>query len=416
MKDEYIYERDKDECVVGRVLLGYCTDSNIEVTLNWLTSANNNSRFNMTTSTIMTDATEIPLGLTCDMHVHLRDGEMCELVTPMIRDGGVSIVYVMPNLQPPIITLEQVRQYRQKLQKLSPKTTFLMSLYLSSKLDPKMVEQAAKENLIHGIKCYPAGVTTNSSDSNVDPNDFSQFYPIFEVMERTGLVLNLHGEKPSCAENDINVLNAEKHFLPALLKLHDDFPNLKIILEHATTKDAIDTINKINENITDPSKIRVVGSITAHHLWLTIDDWAGNPINFCKPVAKLPVDKKALISAAISGKPWFIFGSDSAPHPIENKAKPCNVSAGIFTQRYALQYLAEIFAKYDSLDKLSDFVSKFPLQFYDVDSSLIQSSNDNCVLFKAKNKIEDKFVSKDGNITLVPFMSGYELNWDVKFV
>lgn len=359
---------------------------------------------------------EIPLGLTCDMHVHLRDGEMCDLVTPMIRDGGVSVVYVMPNLQPPILSLEQVRQYKQKLQTLSPRTTFLMSLYLSNKLDPQMIEQGAKENLIQGIKCYPAGVTTNSNDSNVDPNDFSQFYPIFEVMQKTGLVLNLHGEKPSSPKDNINVLNAEKHFLPALIKLHNDFPNLKIVLEHATTKDAVDTINKINQDITDPADIRVVGSITAHHLWITVDDWAGNPINFCKPVAKLSADQDALISAAISGKPWFIFGSDSAPHPVQNKQKYCNVSAGIFTQRYALQYLAEIFAQHDSLDKLSGFVSTFPLQFYKIDPNLIQSKNDNCVLFKSKVKIEDKFVSKNGAITLIPFMPGHELNWDVRFV
>ena len=359
---------------------------------------------------------EIKLGLTCDMHVHVRDGKMCELVAPTIRDGGVSIAYIMPNLQPPITTIEQVRQYKSKLQELCPKTTFLMSFYLSSKLTPDLVQKAAQEKLIQGIKCYPAGVTTNSADSNVDPNDFSQFYPLFEVMQRERLILNLHGEKPSSEHDDINVLNAESKFLPALLKLHADFPNLKIVLQHATTKDAIDTINKINDGITDPSKVRVVGSITVHHLWITVDDWAGNPLNFCKPVAKLPSDKNALIQAATSGKPWFIFGSDSAPHPVDNKSKHTGVSAGIFTQQYALTYLAQVFEKYDSLDKLSDFVSKFSLQFYNVDQSLIQSPTDNIVLYKHKHKVDTKLVSKDGQITVIPFMPGHELNWDVKFV
>lgn len=362
----------------------------------------------------MTD--QIVLGLTCDMHVHVRDGEMCELVAPTIREGGVSIAYIMPNLQPPITTIEQVREYKAKLQKLCPKTTFLMSFYLSSQLTPSLVEQAAKEKLIQGIKCYPAGVTTNSADSNVDPNDFSQFYPLFEVMQKEGLVLNLHGEKPSSEHDDINVLNAESKFLPALLKLHQEFPDLKIVLEHATTKDAITTIDKINEGISDPSKVRVVGSITVHHLWITVDDWAGNPLNFCKPVAKLPSDKNALIHAAMSGKPWFIFGSDSAPHPVENKSKHTGVSAGIFTQQHALTYLAQVFEKYDSLDKLPNFVSKFPLQFYNVDPSLIQSPNDKVILYKRKHNINDKLISKDGNITVIPFMPGCELNWDVKFM
>lgn len=231
---------------------------------------------------------EINLGVTCDMHVHVRDGEMCELVTPTIREGGISVAYVMPNLQPPITTLERVVAYKEKLQELAPQTTFLMSFYLSKSLSPELIHQAASLNAIHGVKCYPAGVTTNSA-AGVDPNDFSDFYPIFQAMQEENLVLNLHGEKPSVGEegNDIHVLNAEESFLPALKKLHHDFPNLKIILEHCTTKAAVDTITEINKNVTKPSDVKVAATLTVHHLYLTIDDWAGNPINFCKPVAKL---------------------------------------------------------------------------------------------------------------------------------
>lgn len=357
----------------------------------------------------------VNIGLACDMHVHVRDGAMCELVAPTIREGGISVAYIMPNLQPPVTTIEQVKRYKQTLQQLCPKTTFLMSFYLSAKLTPELVDQAANKSLIQGIKCYPAGVTTNSADSNVDPNDFSQFYPLFEVMERRGLILNLHGEKPSSESDDINVLNAESKFLPALLKLHKDFPQLRIVLEHATTKDAIDTINSINEGVTDPTQIRVVASITVHHLWLTIDDWAGNPLNFCKPVAKLSRDKRALIEAATSGKPWFIFGSDSAPHAVENKSKYQGVSAGIFTQKYALSYLAQLFEQQGALDKLSNFVSQFPLQFYNVDCALIQSPKDKVVLYRNKHVVDSKLISKDGSIIVIPFMPGYELEWDVKF-
>ena len=193
--------------------------------------------------------TEIDLGITADMHVHLRDGRMMELITPTVREGGVSIAYVMPNLVPPITTLKQVIDYKKKLQQLAPKTTFLMSFYLSKELSPELIHEAAKLGAIHGVKCYPAGVTTNSS-AGVDPNDFTPFYPIFKALEEENLVLNLHGERPPSKDDgeDIHVLNAEPLFLPALRKLHEDFPRLKIILEHCTTRAAIETIEDINKN------------------------------------------------------------------------------------------------------------------------------------------------------------------------
>lgn len=351
----------------------------------------------------------IKLNQTCDMHVHLRDGAMCKLVTPTIEQGGIETVYIMPNLQPPVTTKEQVIKYKKTLTQLSPNTQFLMSLYLCKDLTPELVEDCAKLNLIHGIKCYPAGVTTNST-AGVDPNDFSLFYPIFKVMEQNNLVLNLHGEKPSTKDSNITVLNAEEKFLPALEKLHKDFPNLKIVLEHCTTAKAIETIEKINKGITDPKDVKVAASITVHHLFITVDDWAGNPINFCKPVAKLPTDKSALIEAAISGKPYFIFGSDSAPHPVENKSKFIGVSAGIFTQSHALQLLAEIFDVHNALNNLNKFVSLNPTAFYNV------KRHDDCKieLIKRKNVIPNKLT--DGNITVVPFMAGTELKWEINWL
>lgn len=163
-----------------------------------------------------------------------------------------------------------------------------MSFYLCQELTPELIHEASRIGAIRGVKCYPAGVTTNSSQG-VDPNDFSAFYAVFKAMEEEGVVLNLHGEKPSVAgeHEDIHVLNAEPSFLPALKQLHADFPNLRIILEHCTTEAAIKAVEEINANVTDDSQVKVAATITAHHLSLTIDDWAGNPINFCKPVAKL---------------------------------------------------------------------------------------------------------------------------------
>ncbi|KAH7584000.1 Dihydroorotase signature 1 [Nakaseomyces glabratus] len=355
---------------------------------------------------------EIDLGITCDMHVHVREGDMCELVTPSIRDGGVSVSYVMPNLQPPITTLDRVVAYKKKLQELAPETTFLMSFYLSRDLTPELIHEAARAKAIQGVKCYPAGVTTNSS-AGVDPNDFTAFYPIFKAMEEEHLVLNLHGEKPSVAKEDIHVLNAEESFLPALKKLHTDFPNLKIILEHCTTEAAVNAIEEINKNVTNISDVKVAATLTAHHLYLTIDDWAGNPINFCKPVAKLPRDRRALVAAATSGKPYFFFGSDSAPHPLEMKGRHIGVCAGVYTQSLAIPYVAQVFHEANAMDKLKGFVSDFGLAFYDVPQSEIRSTQ-HAILYKQEQTVQDTIQGKN-NLKVALFKPGEKLDFSVKW-
>ncbi|CDO93518.1 unnamed protein product [Kluyveromyces dobzhanskii CBS 2104] len=357
---------------------------------------------------------EYDLGVTCDMHVHLRDGPMCQLVTPTVKEGGVSVAYVMPNLQPPVTTLGRVQEYKATLESLAPETTFLMSFYLCKDLTPELIHEAAKAGAIQGVKCYPAGVTTNSSQG-VDPNDFSGFYPLFKALEEEGIVLNLHGEKPSVAgeEEDIHVLNAEESFLPALRKLHADFPELKIVLEHCTTAAAIQTIEDINRDVKDPSDIRVAATITAHHLSLTIDDWAGNPINFCKPVAKLPSDKRALVKAATSGKPYFFFGSDSAPHPIESKSKHVGVCAGVFSQSLAIPYLAEVFESQGKLANLKSFVSDAPLSFYAFDTEKVKSKQ-TVIIFKKTTVVPETITNGDG-LKVAPFKAGDELHWAVRW-
>lgn len=360
---------------------------------------------------------EINLGITCDMHVHLREGSMMKLVAPTVKEGGVSIAYVMPNLQPPVTTIDRAVDYKSRIQALAPETTFLMSFYLSKELTPELIHEAASRGAIRGVKCYPAGVTTNSA-AGVDPNDFSAFYPVFRAMEEENLVLNLHGEKPSVSNGkqteDIHVLNAEESFLPALKKLHADFPNLKIILEHCTTEAAVRAIEDINKDIKDPKDIRVAATITAHHLYLTIDDWAGNPINFCKPVAKLPRDRRALLSAAVSGKPYFFFGSDSAPHPLESKSKHKGVCAGVFSQSLAIPYLAQIFEEQHSLAKLKGFVSEYPLQFYQVPQKDLKS-HDEAVVYK-KEQVVPETISNGQGLLVAPFNAGAKLAWSVKWL
>lgn len=352
--------------------------------------------------------TEIELGITADMHVHLRDGKMMQLITPTVREGGVSVAYVMPNLVPPITTIERVVEYKKKLEQLSPKTTFLMSFYLCKDLTADLIHEAAKLGCIQGVKCYPAGVTTNSA-AGVDPNDFSSFYPIFEALEKNNLVLNLHGERPPAKDEDIHVLNAEPKFLPALKKLAQDFPNLKIILEHCTTKKAVETIREIHA---ENKKSKVAATITAHHLSLTIDSWAGNPVNFCKPVAKLPEDMRALVGAATGGESFFFFGSDSAPHPMESKAKPSGVCAGVYTQSHAIAYLAEVFESVGKLDNLEKFVSKHGLEFYEVPEKALVNK-DRVYLVERENYVP-QIIGKDG-VKVIPFKAGEKLKYAIEW-
>ena len=361
--------------------------------------------------------TEIDLGITADMHVHLRDGKMMELIAPTVEQGGISIAYVMPNLVPPITTIEQVRKYRNELQSLLPETVFLMSFYLCKDLTPEILEQAADEGLVHGVKCYPAGVTTNSK-YGVDPNDFSGFYKLFEVMQRRGLILNLHGEKPAVKtgiesdETDIHVMNAEPKFLPALVKLHNDFPKLKIVLEHCTTKAAVDMVRELNQGVAQEDVV-VAATITAHHLSLSIDEWAGNPINYCKPVAKLPSDRRALVDAATSGEPWFFYGSDSAPHPIEAKSVHTGVCAGVYTQSHGLSYLAQIFDANDRLSHLAQFAGAHGIAFYKLDSQALAKNKKR--VFMVKRDIHVPTVISKGDILVVPFKAGELLQWAVEW-
>jgi len=211
-----------------------------------------------------------------------------------------------------------------------------MSLYLHESITPNIIREAASAG-IRGVKSYPAGVTTNSSSGVVD---YKSFYPVFRTMEEVGLTLNLHGESPPSASGDITVLNAEASFLPTLHALHAEFPKLKIILEHCTTAAAIQAVQTCGPN--------VAATITAHHLFLIVDDWAGDPINFCKPVAKLPSDRDALLRTAMSGNPKFFLGTDSAPHLLRAKkggmgAHVGKCAAGVFTQPYATQLVLEAF-------------------------------------------------------------------------
>ncbi|KAI2626179.1 dihydroorotase [Xylaria nigripes] len=270
------------------------------------------------------DVDHLELPPTADMHVHLRQDQVMNLVVPSIRRGGVDTVFVMPNLQPPVTSVAAALEYKSRLQAIEPEVNYLMSLYLHPSITPDVIAEAAKAG-IAGVKLYPQGVTTNS-ESGVAGDFVETYAPTFAAMEQHGIVLNLHGEVPGTVPQ--GEVSLEELFLPTLKRLNEKYPKLRIVLEHCSTAAAVDAVRSCSST--------VAGTITAHHLYLTGDMSAVDPHAFCKPIPKKSSDRDALLKAICSGDPKFFFGSDSAPHPLATKqGKP--VPAGVFTQPYATQ-------------------------------------------------------------------------------
>ena len=290
-------------------------------------------------------------------------------------------------------------EYQLQLQKLAPNVEFLMTLYLVPELTREEIYKAAK-NGIKGIKSYPRGVTTNS-DSGIESYDV--YYPVFKAMEETGLVLNLHGEIPSDPLNDICVMNAEEAFLKHLKQLHTDFPKLKIVLEHASTKAAVDMVKSLGNT--------VGCTITIHHLVLTVDDWAGQCHHFCKPVAKYPKDRQALQQVILEGNPKFFLGTDSAPHPRHTKESNKS-AAGVFTGAYTYHHLVSALHSFHALDQLNAFACENGRRFYGL--SIPKIDNWMALNHTKRFEISKEIFYKNGqeSLSLVPFQSGKVLEFD----
>jgi dihydroorotase len=304
-------------------------------------------------------------------------------------------------------------EYREKLRALEPNVDFLMSLYLHSSITPAVIAEAAAAG-IAGVKVYPQGVTTNSSSG---VSSYSDFFPVFAAMEEHDLVLNLHGELPSNHAKDITILNAEAEFLPTLIELNQRFPKLRIVLEHCTTAAALAAVRSCGPT--------VAATITAHHLYLTIEDWCGDPFAFCKPVAKLPSDRDALIKAVCSGDSKFFFGTDSAPHPLIAKRGGSDgnskTAAGVFTQSYATQYVLLALEEAQSRGVVSEenvaqeslemFFHKAGRKFY----KLPDNSQDKAIRLERKGeKIPRSIKTKDGSVEVALSRGGdgvWSLTW-----
>ncbi len=332
---------------------------------------------------------EIVLRKADDMHVHLRQGDMLKSVLPFTA-AQCGRALVMPNTMPAILTADDVTQYRNSiLAELDKNADFepLMTFKVAPTTKPEDIPALKKAGAVAG-KLYPDGVTTNSAGG---VTDFEALYPVYEAMQLHELVLCLHGEMPGTFS-----LDRETRFLDVLRSIAKKFPRLKIVLEHATTADAVECVLSLPEN--------VAATLTVHHLYLTLDDIIGdrlNPHAFCKPVAKRPEDRDALVKAALSGNPKFFLGSDSAPHAIPTKECACG-AAGVYTAPVLLPALVQLFEQHGKLAMLEPFTSTFGALHYGlpVNESFITLKKQDWVVAEQYGEVR-------------PFMAGVTLGWKV---
>ena len=283
-----------------------------------------------------------------DWHVHLRDGAMMEAVLPYTaKDFGRAII--MPNLIPPVTTTKDAAAYRERILAALPEGMDfdpLMVLYLTEQTDPQDVRAGFESGLVTAVKLYPAGATTNSSSGVCD---MDKVMPVLEVMAEIGMPLCVHGE---VTDPEIDIFDREAVFIDRILDpLGRRLPNLRVVFEHITTKQAVDYVSQASRAL--------AATITTHHLMINRNAYLAGGIKphyYCLPVAKRETHRKALVGAATSGDPRFFLGTDSAPHTDPAKLQECGC-AGIFSAPNTMGCLAQIFEDEGALDKLEGFTS-----------------------------------------------------------
>lgn len=290
-----------------------------------------------------------------DWHIHLRDDLLLETTVPHAAQQFQRAI-IMPNLKPPIVNVAQASAYRQRiLAKVPQGLTFepLMTLYLTDQTTPSMIKMAQESGIVFGCKLYPAGSTTHSENGVTDLHKLEK---VLETMQEVAMPLLIHGE---VTDTEVDIFDREAVFIDRILKpLIKKFPALRMVLEHITTKDAVDFIKSTPENI--------AATITAHHLLINRNDLLVGGIKphyYCLPVVKRKIHQEVLLAAATSGNPKFFIGTDSAPHSREAKETDCGC-AGIYTAHAALSFYAEAFESVRALDKLEAFCSFNGPDFY----------------------------------------------------
>jgi dihydroorotase len=331
-----------------------------------------------------------------DWHLHVRDGAaMADVIKDTAAQFGRAII--MPNLKPPVTTVEQAGAYRQRILDALPagsKFEPLMVLYLTDNTDPAEIAKAKASGFVHAVKLYPAGATTNSDAGVTDL--LGKCAATLAEMEKHGLPLLVHGE---VTDSDIDVFDREAVFIEQVMKpLTQQFPKLRVVFEHITTRQAAEFVAAAPANIG--------ATITAHHLLMNRNAiFAGGirPHHYCLPVLKREEHRLALIKAATSGSPKFFLGTDSAPHAKGTKENACGC-AGMYTAHAAIELYAEAFDSVGALDKLEAFASLNGPAFYGLP---LNGDKIELVRESWSVPVEIKF----GDSTLVPLRAGESIGW-----
>ena len=288
-----------------------------------------------------------------DWHVHFRDNEALQHTVPATA-AHFSRALIMPNLSPALTSVSALNAYRERIMHALGKATHFtpyMTLYLNKTVTPDELHAAAASRFILGAKLYPAGVTTHSEEG---PSSIRALYPLFEIMQANELVLQIHGEVNSGDIFEREALFIETHLAPLLR----DFPKLRIVLEHISTRTAVDFVMQAPNTL--------AATITPHHLLYNRNQLLAGGIKphyYCLPILKHAHDQKALQEAAVSGNPKFFAGTDSAPHSIEKKENACGC-AGIYSAPFALAMYAQLFDNLEKISQLNHFMSRFGAEFY----------------------------------------------------
>ncbi len=353
---------------------------------------------------------EISITRPDDWHVHLRDGSALSL-TATLTAKYFGRAIIMPNLQPPVVNTTQALEYRKRiLESLNAnhsdpgeaipsarKHTFspLMVLYLTDITSPEEIKEAAESEHVYAVKLYPAGATTNSSHG---VTDIQKTYACLEMMSELGIPLLIHGE---VTDTEVDIFDREHKFIDeSLLPLIQRFPNLKVVLEHITTQQAV--------NFVCSSSANVAATITPQHLMynrnqLLVDGI--KPHYYCLPILKRKQHQQALRDVLISGNSKFFLGTDSAPHTKNSKENACGC-AGCFTAHAAIELYAEVFDSLNAMDKLEAFASFYGPDFYG-----LQRNSDHIILRKQAWTVPNSYDL--GGESLIPLKAGETVQWSV---
>jgi dihydroorotase len=341
--------------------------------------------------------TEMTITRPDDWHVHLRDNEvLVDTVRDISRYNGRALI--MPNTVPPITTTELAIAYKDRIMSAQPREQFtpLMALYLTDNTTSEEIIKAKSSGIVYAAKLYPAGATTNS-DSGV--TSAKNIYHVLQTMQEVGMLLLIHGEVTT---HDVDIFDREKAFLDTVLApIVNDFPDLKIVLEHITTADAANFVKNASDN--------VAATITAHHLMYNRNHMLAGGIRphfYCLPILKRNTHQLALIDAATSGNKKFFLGTDSAPHAQDQKENACGC-AGSYTAHAALELYAEVFEAEGKIENLEKFASLNGPDFYG-----LPRNSDTVALTKQSWTVATTMPFGDNQV--VPIKGGEAVEWMVK--